>query len=82
MRIRITVRGLGIELRGFMDELTDEDAPTLWQLAEALKPFGMVIASLAEPDYNPFKEQEARELHHFETEQENTSLRAPRREGC
>lgn len=45
MRFRITVRGLGIELRGFMDQLTDEDSPTLTDLADAMKPFGLVIAS-------------------------------------
>lgn len=53
-RFRITVRGMGVELRGRMDELTDEDAPTLAQFAEAMKPFGLVIASPAEDDYDPF----------------------------
>jgi hypothetical protein len=104
MRARITVRGLGVELRGRFDELTDEDAPTLADFAEAMKPFGLVIASPAEDDFDPFTVQgipidqvwgmqaqviqgeralreaaEAelrdRELHHFETEEENTRLR-------
>lgn len=55
-RYRITVRGLGIELRGFMDQGLGEDQPTLEELAHAMKPFGVVVASEAEHDYNPFQE--------------------------
>lgn len=130
-RFKITVRGLGVELRGYMDELTDEDAPSLIDFSEAMKPLGLVIASPAGRDYNPFQISEpdnpptiemsreliahwqetmsaeeyvehlatihhtqavvirgergraeraeaelaARELHHFETEQENEWLK-------
>lgn len=55
-RFRITVRGLGIELRGYMDQGLGEDQPTLEELAHAMKPFGVVVASEAEHDYNPFEE--------------------------
>ncbi len=51
-RIRITVRGENAELRGYMD--ADQD--TLMAFAEAMKPYGLVVASLAEDDYNPFTE--------------------------
>jgi len=49
------VRGLGVELRGYVDTDLDEDQPGLVELSEAMKPFGMVVASPAEHDYNPFK---------------------------
>ena len=51
-RYRITVRGEGVELRGFIDG----DAAMLNDLAEAMRPFGVVVASPAAPDYNPFVE--------------------------
>ena len=54
MRYRITVRGLGIELRGYVDQGLDEDQPTLIEFANAMEPFGVVVASPAEPDYDPF----------------------------
>jgi hypothetical protein len=54
MRFKITVRGLGIELRGYTDQGIDEDQPTLIDFAEAMKPFGLVVASPAGSDYNPF----------------------------
>jgi len=69
------VRGLGVELRGYVDTDLDEDQPGLVELSEAMKPFGMVVASPAEHDYDPFKDEQMRELHHFETEQENAALK-------
>lgn len=69
MRHRITVRGQGMELRGYADEHLPEE------LAQVLAPF-LVVASPAEDDYDPFKEAEHRELHHFEVEQENARLEA------
>jgi hypothetical protein len=54
MRFRITVRGLGVELRGRFDQLTDEDAPTLADFADAMEPFGMVVASPASDDSDSF----------------------------
>lgn len=63
MRFRVTVRDASIELRGYVD---GEDV--LRTLADDIAPT-MVIASPAEDDYDPFKEAERRELHHFETEE-------------
>jgi hypothetical protein len=54
VRYRITVRGLGIELRGRMDTDLDEDQPTLGDFSNAMKPFGLVVASPAKDDYDPF----------------------------
>jgi hypothetical protein len=51
MRIRLTVRSTDWELRGYTD-----DATHLVEFAEAMKPFGLVVASVAEDDYDPFKE--------------------------
>lgn len=65
MRFRITVRGNGIELRGYMDG----DESNLSDLATRMEPFGMVVASPAVDNFDPFKEERERELHHFETEQ-------------
>lgn len=73
MRYRITVRGENTELRGY---LVPTDNNMLSELAECMKPFGMVVASAADDTYDPFREEQARELHHFETEQENERLRA------
>jgi hypothetical protein len=53
-RFRLTVRGLALELRGYMDQGIDEDQPTLQQFAEAMTPFGIVAASPAPVDYDPF----------------------------
>lgn len=68
--MRVTIRGEGTELRGYA---------TMEALASLTSPPGeqpyVVIASPAEDDYDPFKEQEHRELHHFETEQENERLK-------
>ena len=52
-RYRITVRGDNIELRGYID--ADEDHGHLVQLANAVERFGVVVASKAEDDYNPFR---------------------------
>lgn len=74
MRHRITVRGEGVELRGYID------ADHLYQVerlfADDLDERAILVVSPAEDDYDPFKEAELRELHHFETEQENAKLRA------
>jgi hypothetical protein len=52
MKFRITVRGDECELRGYI--VVGDDTAGLDKLAEAVKPFGIVIASLAKDDYNPF----------------------------
>jgi hypothetical protein len=53
-RYRITVRGTGIELRGYIDGGVDR----LNQFARALATMDpqdpMIAASPAEPDYDPF----------------------------
>jgi hypothetical protein len=54
MRFRITVRGDGVELRGYLDVGDQRDAPSLAQFAEDMKPYGLVVASVADDDYNPF----------------------------
>lgn len=53
MRARVTIRGKGVELRGFVDY---EDEEELAILAQAVEPFGLVVASPVDPNYNPFKE--------------------------
>jgi len=53
MRFRITVRGEHMELRGYIDAEHEGDLD-LMDLAEAMKPFGLVIASVADENYNPF----------------------------
>lgn len=57
MRIRITVRGDAprIELRGYLD-LVDDDATRLHAFADAMLPFGIVVASHEADDYDPFTE--------------------------
>jgi len=77
MRYRITVRGENIELRGYLVAIQHD---TLNVFANVMEPFGIVVASAADDTYDPFKEQDARELHHFETEQENARLAAQLRE--
>lgn len=57
MRFRITVRGDHAEVRGYLDTSDDavgEGHPELVAFAEAMKPFGIVVASPAEDTYNPF----------------------------
>ena len=50
-RWRITVRADNVELRGRIDcEYEDLEA-----YAKAAKPIGLMIASLADDDYDPFK---------------------------
>ena len=71
MRFRITVRGEGVELRGYLDA----DGEALGKFAHKMEPYGVVLASIAADDYNPFFEEQQRELHHFETEQENARIR-------
>jgi hypothetical protein len=53
MRFRITVRGEHVELRGYFDVKVDDEA-TPADLAEAMRPFGIVMASVADDDYDPF----------------------------
>jgi hypothetical protein len=50
MRFRITVRGDGTELRGYMDASVDG----LADFAHQMDGFGIVVASPAEDDYDPF----------------------------
>jgi hypothetical protein len=54
MRFRITIRGDGCELRGYVDA----DLGELADLAQVLKPYGVVAASPAPEDYNPFHPQQ------------------------
>jgi len=49
MRWRITVRGEGTELRGYFNQMDD-----LEEFARVMEPFGIVMASPAEDDYDPF----------------------------
>lgn len=70
-RLRVTVRGDGTELRGYatieaLVSLTSEPGQ---------QPY-VVMASPAEDDWSPFREEELRELHHFETEQALEKVRA------
>jgi hypothetical protein len=55
MRWRITIRATGVELRGYIDApLADLEG-----LAEAAKPLGLMIASPADPDFDPFRQADA-----------------------
>jgi hypothetical protein len=49
-RFRITVRGEGAELRGYIDGSTD----TLGDFSNLMAPVGLVIASPAPDDFDPF----------------------------
>ena len=71
MRYRITVRGQSLELRGYLDG----EPIDLSIFAPFMAPYGVVVASVAADDYDPFKDEQMRELHHFETEQENAALK-------
>lgn len=51
MRFKLTIRGDDTELRGYMDMGTTD---TLAAFANAVEPYGLVIASAVEDDYNPF----------------------------
>jgi hypothetical protein len=55
MRFRITVRGDGIELRGYIDGPEGNEYKPVSDLSDALDPFGMVIASVAADNYDPFR---------------------------
>lgn len=57
MKLRVTVRGQGLELRGFV---AGYDTDRVAEFCEAMKPFGLVIAShvneefvIGEPDNTP-----------------------------
>lgn len=52
MRWRITVRGVGIELRGFIDADHLYEVERLF--ADDLNESAMLIVSPAESDWNPF----------------------------
>lgn len=54
MRYRITVRGEGVELRGYVDGTIER----LESLSYLMKPFGIVVASEADDDYDPFKNED------------------------
>ena len=67
-RFRVTIRGEGVELRGYVDNY-------LPGIARVMEPYGLVIASPAEDDYDPFAEpvvpppveREAEEAHEYES---------------
>jgi hypothetical protein len=46
-RFKVTVRGDGVELRGYVDNY-------LPGIARVMEPYGVVVASEASDDYNPF----------------------------
>ena len=71
MIYRITVRGEGIELRGFVDD----ESVSLNDLAKNMHPHLVIASSMAE---GPADSEQERELHHFETEQIIERLRAAR----
>jgi hypothetical protein len=50
-RYRVTVRGDHVELRGYIDV---ERMESLTVFSEAMRGFGIVVASVAEDDYDPF----------------------------
>lgn len=58
MRWAVTIRGHGVELRGYID------APLsgLGALADAANPLGIMIASPADDDYNPFDRADDHDL--------------------
>jgi hypothetical protein len=53
-RFKITVRGTDprVELRGYIDV---ERMESLTVFSEAMRGFGIVVASIAEDDYDPFR---------------------------
>jgi hypothetical protein len=55
MRYRITIRGDAprTELRGY----ADLSAIELVAFADAMRPFGLVIVSYADDDYDPFEDK-------------------------
>ena len=54
MRYRITVRGEGVELRGYVEFEDRYALSTLGDFANDMKPYGIVVASIVDNDYNPF----------------------------
>lgn len=50
-RYRLTIRGTDMELRGYVDTNPED----LAAFAASVEGRGVVIASIAEPDYNPFR---------------------------
>lgn len=55
MKFRVTVRGDNVELRGWITGSSDVEAmERLSRLGADLEPYGVVVASIADPDYNPF----------------------------
>lgn len=64
-RFRITVRALGVELRGYIDNGLDEEETKLSDFAKAMEPIGVVVASPVEHDYNPFKEWTASDQERY-----------------
>jgi hypothetical protein len=56
VRFRITVRGEGMELRGWFDDT--QWIPALQEFSTAMIPFGIVLASEADDDYDPFQSWE------------------------
>lgn len=67
MRFRITVRGDGVELRGYVERDSLNQVERLF--ADDLQEDATLIVSRADDDYNPFLDEALRELHHFETEE-------------
>jgi hypothetical protein len=53
MKFRITVRGEGLELRGYLTALTPGFLP---DFADAMEPYGIVVASTVDSTYDPFRE--------------------------
>lgn len=51
MRHRITVRADNVELRGYINTESNEE---LVEFSQNMAPVGVVIASAADPDYDPF----------------------------
>lgn len=72
-RFRITVRGQGVELRGYLDSNLDDPNRALERFAEHMKP-NVVMASPAEDDYDPFGEAEDKDLDDLIEEYLETGL--------
>jgi len=57
MRFRVTVRGDGVELRGYFDDNDRADVRNgLVEFSDAMRPYGVVLASVATRDYDPFRD--------------------------
>jgi hypothetical protein len=55
MRFRLTLRGEDVEMRGYLDGPVE----MLYELAAAVKPYGILVASPAPEGYDPFSDAEA-----------------------